>query len=598
MTDPKSSAAVVAREKGDRAADYITSLTTDYRFFIRELWREKGLAGKSAPPGPVELDMADFGANGPRLRGILGFRGLGKSHFITGALPLFRWLRDRNRRVFVCSKSDKQAMETGHFVRGCLDTVWFLRHLRPEEGRRSAISAFDIAGSDREKQPSWSITGITGNLEGNRGHTVIPDDIETKANSTTTEARAKLRRLANEFINFLYPDKPFERGGPRDPTELVFVGTPKHEQTLYLSLIESGFAFQSYPIQFPQADEFVICLAPILQRMLDSGQAAAGDPVVPDRFPHSEIARCMAGGRTEFLMEFMLVANLAARTLYPLRLSDLIVFDLHRDHAPVSLAWGLHDHNGSTAIDDIPCLGFDGDALHRPIYIDQTRAPYTGTKMALDPAGRGDDKTGVAVVSQLAGMLFLKHWAEYDGGSSSEALDRLALCARDHNARDIYFEDNADTLGAYRNLLEVALRKRFLNPDQDENFPEGWSAAVIDDTAITHAAGVKEIRICNAIEPVSSTHRLVIDRTVAANPAFQQQFTRIRRERNCLPHEHGLDALALCLRAWTHALSQSTDEASNRARKRDTTAIQLEKLRHSMLVRLGLKPAKPRWFQH
>lgn len=596
--DPGSSVAKMAKKHGDRTGDYIKKLGSDYRFFIKELWREKGLDRKSAPPGEIELDMADFGANGPRLRGVLGFRGKGKSHFVTGALPLYRWLRDRNRKVFVCSKSDDQATETGQFVKGSLESVWFLRHLAPQQGQRNSVEAFDIAGTPKgERQPSWSIAGITGSLEGNRGHTVIPDDCETKTNSTTVEARLKLRRLFNEFNNFLYPDKPHSEGGPVDPTELVVVGTPKHEQTVYLHLIDCGFVFQSYPIMFPGPQYRVIALAPIIAQMLADGRAQPGDPTVPTRFGHTEIARCQKGGRTEFEMEFMLVADLAARTLYPLRLQDLIVMDVHRDHAPVSVAWGLRDHNGSTAIQDIPCLGFDGDQLYYPVFIDKDRSPYTGTKMWIDPAGRGNDKTGIAIIGHLAGLLYCKHWGEYEGGSSTEALAAHAALARQHDARDVYIETNADITGAYRQLLEVAIRREFRPSCEDH--PEGWSASIIDDTKLTHATGVKEIRICQSLEPVTSTHRLIVDRSVAANQAFQHQFTRIRKERNCFGKSpDGLDALAGCVRAWTYALNTDPTIAQERARARTTTELELKKIRRKMLERLGMAPAKPRWFRH
>jgi len=552
-----------------RAEAFLHNARTRFDFFVRAIWADRKL-DQVAPLSDIEMDCVDHAAYGPRLRGILGLRGLGKTTLVTCTLSCFRLLRDPNRRILVISKSGGEAKKTISLIRSWLDSVWFLNHLAPTNNQRDTTHYFDVNHAEDNRQPSVSCFGIEGQLEGNRAHTIIPDDVETKQNTKTREARDELRRLCGEFKNILYPHREHSDGGPIDPVEIVFNGTPKHEDTLYQNRINAGYAFRAYPIAVPAPNEDVLALAPIIRDRITTGTLRPGQPTLPRRFGPQEIAERMAEGYSEFARESMLIANLATTNIYPIRLGDLIITTVDTFKAPIYVTWAERDHNGSTAT-DIPSMGFGNDVLRKPAVIDQVWQPYTHTVAWIDPAGRGTDHTGIAIVAYLNGFIWVKHISSIPGGSSEADINTLCALCRQHHANSIYIESNADTLGTYRQLFRVHLNRHFLNPGEDPAFPQGWKASFIDNSAITHQTGMKEERILAALEPVISNHRLIIPpdaiTPVPSRPAeheLQYQLARLKRERNCLREDAMIDALAGAIKAINHTLA--ADPITNRER--------------------------------
>lgn len=574
---------------------YARRLFDDFDFFIEELWRDRNLH-KVAPLGDVERDIADYAANGPRYRGILASRGLGKTHIVTASLTCYRLLRDPNRKILIVSKSETEAKKTLKLIRDWLRMVPFLKHLEPQSAnKRDGANRLDVEPAKEDRQPSVTAIGIDGQLEGNRAHTIIPDDTETHTNTKTRDARDMLAARLGEFKSILYPDRPYEDGGPIDSTEVVVVGTYHHEESVYKKLPDRGYEFRTWPIAYPAADEETLNLAPMLAERLKSGKVKPGDPTMPHRFGVGELNVRRAEGRTYWGMQYMLLSNLGDALRYPLRLSDLIVMALNRDMAPAQVVWGERDHNGTTEVPDIQNLGFLGDKIQRPAFISKDWLPYTGTKAGLDPAGRGADKTGLAIVSHLNGMLFLKCLKGLPGGMSDEAIDEQILLLRKHNAREVYIERNIDAFGAFEETFRSRLPKFFIQPGADRNYPEGWRC-VVD---VKHAKGQKEVRIIETVEPVTSTHRLVVDPSclrpceAQMQDEFQYQFTRLTRERNCLAEDGKMDALEIAVDAWLHTLSQDPQAAYDRA--------EAERKRRDMeesLADYGVTVTEPRWFTH
>lgn len=557
------------------ADEYKRKLFNDFGFFKQELWFDRSL-DLVAPLSEVEMEIADWAANGPRLRLIIGFRGIGKT-YDASSLVCFRGRRDRHRRMAIYAKSIDKVKETAALIRSWLDVVWFLKDLAPDRNSRDKVVAFDFSGAKEDRAHSVSVLGIGGMLEGGRAHSIFPDDIETKSNTTTVEARESLAKITAEFVNILYPDIPRERGGPIDPTEIVGLGTYKHEESVYFKLQDRGYAIKSFPIVYPVPGRRVVNLATCLARNLIDKPALADTPTVPLRFPEPEVAIRRASGRQEFDMEFGLYADLSASNRYPLRLNDLVVMPLHRDKAPISIGWGERDHNGSTALQDPPCTGFSDSRLHRPIFIDQQWAPYIGTKVWIDPAGRGSDRAAAWAVSALNGYLFAKGRLSRAGGSSEDDMLAFILFARLHAATEIAIESNADTLDTYRPTFEAVLRRCFLQPGQDQLHPAGWKCKLTmggADSHITHSTGQKELRMIGALEPITSTHRLIIDpNCLRAEPdaeeyqTIQYQFSRITKDRGCLKEDGLLDALAGACKLWNYSLALDPAKAADRKRQ-------------------------------
>jgi len=410
--------------------------------------------------------------------------------------------------------------------------------------------------------------GIDGLLEGNRAHSIFPDDIETDVNTKTMEAREYLNDRVGEFKDILYPDIAGKVG------EICFIGTPHNEDSIYWKLNERNYVFRTWPIAYPQLGDRVMNLSPLLKDRLENGTALyTEDGQYQDnganvRYSRMAIIDKMAEGRRRFSMQHMLIADLGDTMRYPLRIEDLVVFAPDRDIAPIRVAWGKTNHTGlSTAMEDIPSIALGNDRCYAPIFFDKRVERYTSTKAYIDPAGRGEDETGVTIIGHLNGYLFVKHCSGYQGGSSEEALSKLAALCRLHGARDIYVEDNMGR-GMFQQLFEPILRRYFLKPKQDPTYPMGWAAAVHDD----NATGMKEERIIDTLEPVMSTHRLIMTpEAMIPNPEhkteyeLQYQLSRITRERKCLLHDDRIDSLAGCVKVWMDVLRLDPARQADRA---------------------------------
>lgn len=542
---------------------YVGRLATDFGFFLGELWDQVGLQ-----PARHQRWMADYLQHGPRRRGLLAWRGSSKT-WVTLAYCVWRLFCDPETRVLLVSKSEKHSRDSLYMARNWIEQVEWLRHLSPDRrgGQRDSATKFDVGPASNDRTASFTAASITGQITGTRATLIISDDVETGINTLTLEMRLRLREMVKEFENIIVP------GG-----DVVYLGTPWHEESLYWSLAESGYEFRSYPARVPR-DESVPHLSPEIRRLADDGKA--GDPVWPERFTAIDLMeREAAEGRTTFLMQYQMVTNLSETDRYPLTLRDAMVFPVAVDKAPVSIAWGQrNDRGGTTRCEDIPSLGFGIDGWYAPIFWDEQWAPYTGTVMWIDPSGRGKDKTAYAVVSQLHGYLWVHEVKGLDGGYSPAVLETLAQAARRLRARRILVEDNFGQ-GMFVSLMEpyvARLRE------------EDWGAS-IEPIRVT---GQKEVRIISALEPVLNQHRLVVHPSVAANQSLQRQWTRITRQRQCLAHDDEIEALAMAVQAWQLDLAVDPEKARLKTEERE----QQQRLREHYAT-IGKAIAGPRWHSH
>ena len=81
--------------------------------------------------------------------------------------------------------------------------------------------------------------------------------------------------------------------------------------------------------------------------------------------------------------------------------------------------------------------------------------------MAVDPAGRGKDKTAYAIVKMLNGILYLTDVGSFDGGYDEKTLADLALAAKSQDVNEIVVESNFGD-GMFNNrLLEPILSRLY-----------------------------------------------------------------------------------------------------------------------------------------
>lgn len=574
---------------------YVNRLYSDPVFFVREVWAARDL-DEVAPLGPVELDIIRWTFHGPFTkrgerkvypkRGALAFRGSGKTTLVSICYSLWLLFRDPNHKVMLISKSEEEAKKTIHVMRRWIRTIPFVHHLTPNisKGQRSSTLHFDVGPAAPDRVPSVRAAGIGGQIEGSRAHTIIPDDVEIDTNTRTIVARNLLNERVKEFNAILYP------GG-----EVVYLGTFHHEDSLYIKLGRRGYMFRSWPIACPKQDDKLLGLAPRIKKAIEEGRLKPGDPTCPKRFGPKAMESRRKEGATYFAMQFMLIMDLGDDLQYPLKLKDFIVMDrVDRDRAPISIMWGTRNGAGdSTIIDDIPVVGFEGDYFLRPVLFSAGEVvPYTGTKMWIDPSGRGADHTAWAIIGHAGGTLWVKRIGSTPGGYENETLHTIADEARKYGVNEIFVEDNFGQ-GMFSALLRPILARYFLDAGEDPVYPKGWKASIEN----VRVAVQKEVRIIDALEGVMNSHRVVISREIAENEEWQYQVTRINRNPNCLTRDDELEVLAMCVQMWKDVLEQDPREA---AKKYEDEKIDEAIEEHRRIYELmgGTTSQEPRWFQH
>lgn len=547
-------------------SDYAQRLHDDYLFFLDELWLDRSL-DRVAPLSEIERDISLFGAgisgsfdtgSIPKFRGVLAPRGVGKTHLVTACNLLWRWLRDPQRKNIVVSKSQGEAIKTVRLIREWIDSVWFLQHLKPRAGQIDNALAFDVGPATPNRQPSLTAMGIGGQLPGNRAHSIYADDVETGTNSETQTQRDKLREIVTEFKNILYGMLPGEKQEDSliDPVEIVFVGTYHNEDSLYLFLPSRGYVFRTWCLSGPQPGEVFQNLAPIIQEGMRTGKYIPGCPIFPHRFDETNMAEKRLEGRRTWLLQHQLVSEIGENDRYPLRLSDAIVMGCHRDQAPILITWGQFGVSGSTKL-PMECYGLASDAIYGPASIDRISTPYIGTKAFIDPSGKGADSTALSITSMLNGMIFVKALKRWQGGYEPETLRQIVLACREHDAREIVVEDNFGS-GMLAQLIEPVILEHIIKPGHDQMRPQGWTAVVSLQRAMTR----KEDRICNTLEPVFNSHRIVFDPAAIEPREHQLQITRIARVAKALKHDDVVDALAGSVALWTLDVGVDTKDAA------------------------------------
>lgn len=546
-------------------------LHDDFRLFAWFIWRHL----KLPEPTPLQYDIASFLQHGPRRRMIEAFRGCGKS-WLTAAYVLWLLYRDPQHKVMVVSASKERADAFSIFVKRLISDVPMLRFLEPRPGQRDSNIAFDVGPADPDQSPSVKSVGITGQLTGSRANTIIPDDIEVPKNSYTEQQREKLGELIKEFDAVIKP------GG-----EIVYLGTPQCEQSIYNKLPERGFTIRVWPAEYTDGldkegvDRYQGRLAPFVTGALQADSELRGTPTEPSRFDVMDLLeRRTSYGAAGYALQFMLDTSLADADRYPLKLRDLIVMDVDPKRAPVQLSWAS---SPDLAWEGIPNVGLNGDRLYRPMWASEEWAEYTGSVMFIDPAGRGADETAYCVGKMLGSTIFVTRWGGFAGGYDSDTLYGLAHIARDEGVNAVHVEGNFGD-GMFVSLLKPVLAK--IHPCHLEEYK---------------VHGQKELRIIDKLEPVLNGHRLVIDRGVlekdvnvsgerkpSQSGAFQ--LAHITRDRGALLHDDRLDCLAEMVGYWTSQLA--VDVEANEQRH-------LEELREKELRKFmeefGVTDGGPRW---
>lgn len=528
----------------------IADAVASFPVFATHLWHYLRLPS----PTPVQYQVADYLQEGPSRRIIMAYRGCGKS-FLTAGYVLWRLRRDPDCKVLVISAAQDRADAFSVFCHDLLRNWFMVKDLFPSDTQRFSKVAFDVYGAKPDQSPSVRSSGIFGQITGSRADLIVADDVETPQSCETQLIRDKLRESIKEFDSVIKP------GG-----EIVFLGTPHTQDSVYAKLEVSGYEVRIWPALYPTNKKFKDYygdrLAPRIKADLAEDPGLAGHPVDPKRFDWNELeARQLSIGRSTFNLQFLLDISLSDEERFPLKLRDLCVFRLNREQGPNKVVWMA---NGDKAL-DLPSVGLHGDLFYKPAQIGDEFLEYTGVVMSVDPSGRGSDELGYAVVAYLNGNLFLLASGGLRGGYSEPNLKKLALIAKEYKVKQILVESNLG-LGMFSELL-----KRYLGTI----YPCG-----VEEVRHTKQ---KELRIIDTLEPVLNQHRLMVDTDVVLHDLSSTesypsetrsqyqlffQLTRITKEKNSLRHDDRLDALAMAVQYFTESMALTEQKAiDNRLRE-------------------------------
>ena len=516
-----------------RNAVIIAQLKSDFVAFLFVLWKALGLPA----PTKCQIDMARTLANGDNKKFILqAFRGIGKS-FITCAFVVWTLWRDPQLKILIVSASKERADANSIFIKNIIDLLPFLSELKPRPGQRDSVISFDVGPARPDHSPSVKSVGITGQLTGSRADIIIADDVEIPSNSATQGAREKLWTLVQEFAALLKP-LPTSR--------VIYLGTPQTEMTLYKELEDNrGYTTIIWPALYPRSKEEEMYygerLAPMLYDEFKEGfEFLRGQPTDSVRFDLDDLReRELEYGKAGFTLQFMLNPNLSDAEKYPLRLRDAIVCGLDIEKAPMHYQWLPNRQNRN---EELPNVGLKGDDIHSYHSVSQNTGQYQEKILVIDPSGRGKDETGYAILYTLNGYIYLMEAGGYRDGYSDKTLEALAKKAKQWKVQTVVFESNFGD-GMFGKVFSPVLLKHH--------------PATLEEI---RARGTKELRICDTLEPVLSTHRLIIRDEVIREDyqtardsdgkhdvrySLFYQMTRMTREKGAVAHDDRLDALAL-----------------------------------------------------
>jgi hypothetical protein len=527
-------------------------LLNDFRNFLFITWDFLRLP----PPTQIQYDIANYLQYGPKRSIIQAFRGVGKS-WITSAFVIWNLLRDPNANIMVVSASKPRADDFSTFVQRLIMEMPELEHLRPKADQRQSKVAFDVGPAQASHAPSVKSVGITGQLTGGRADIIIADDVEVPANSMTQTMRDKLSEAVKEFDAVLKPDDETHLWLP--VKRIIYLGTPQTEQSLYNTLQERGYETRIWTARYPSDEKLIKYgerLAPKLRNEIEASPRLEGRTTEPDRFTDIDLLEREASyGRSGFALQFMLDTSLSDLERYPLRLTDLCVMDLDVDVAPEKVVWSS---SPQYAISDLASVGMGHDKFYAPMAIEGHYVPYTGSIMAIDPSGRGQDEVGYAVVKILNSQLFLLEAGGLTGGYSDETLAELVKIAARNKVNGIVIESNFGD-GMFMRLLQPIMAKVY--------------PVTIEE--VKHSKQ-KELRIIDTLEPVMNQHRLIVNKKVIQNDwrtvehyrdserhkfMLFWQMTRLTKDRGAIPHDDRLDAVAIAVNYWVEQMSRDVEEA-------------------------------------
>ncbi|BCQ35273.1 hypothetical protein ERHA55_29440 [Erwinia rhapontici] len=201
-------------------------------------------------------------------------------------------------------------------------------------------------------------------------------------------------------------------------------------------------------------------------------------------------------------------------------------------------------------------VGLKGDNYYHAHGNAEQFHDYTSKIMVIDPSGRGKDETSFAVLYWNNGYIYLMDIGGFRDGYGDPTLDSLAKIAKKHEVNKIYIESNFGD-GMFTKLLQPVVHK--IHPVEFEDI---------------RSSKQKEVRICDTLEPVLGSHKLVIPSDIIQKDyqtakdgdgkhsiqySCMYQLTRMSRDKGALGHDDRIDVLAMGVAQFAEIMSINSE---------------------------------------
>lgn len=539
---------------------HVALLAEQYENFVT--FAEDGMGFLGFSLTEMQADISEFMQNGPRLRMVMAQRGEAKST-LAALYAVWRIIQRPSTRVLIVSGGEKQASEVATLVVRLITTWDILECLRPDRqaGDRTSTEAFDVhyALKGLDKSPSVACVGITSNLPGKRADLLIPDDIETNKNGLTVTQRELLLHLSKEFSSICTHG------------DILYLGTPQSKDSIYNTLQGRGYGIRIWPGRYPTEEElekYGDRLAPYIAERIKANpflqrgggiDGSRGQPADPDRYTEADLVeKELDKGPEDFQLQYMLDTSLVDAARQQLKLSDLLVANFDSEMLPEIIVY----QSAPKYLVELPReFPVPLTKMYYPVDVEcQYRKP-DDVRMYIDPAGGGADEIGYGIATALGPYIHVLDVGGIKGGLTDENGERLSkIIARSH-VTFIKVESNMGH-GLFEINLRAVLAKHGLG-----------HVPVIGE----YSTGQKERRIIDSLVSPMQRHRIVLHKQVFdsdieygkqhSQEARTQysvfyQLSNITTDRNSLPHDDRLEAMAGAVREFKELLALDEHKAA------------------------------------
>jgi hypothetical protein len=374
----------------------------------------------------------------------------------------------------------------------------------------------------------------------------VGDDVETNTNSMTPDMREKLSENVKEFDSIIKP------GG-----QIIFLGTPQTEASIYNVLQGRGYTIRIWPVRFPngkQMRQYGDRLAPWVRWRIDKTPSLIGSSVEPSRFSDEDLlGRELSHGKATFALQFMLDTSLSDVDKYPLRLRDAITMSLDRRTGPDTVSWGNGEH---LSLRTVHSIALDGDRAYGPSAISEAFSKWQAVFAYIDPSGKGADETTLTIGSVLHSTAFVLKQSGWQDGYGEETLKGIAKLLVSFGVQKCRIEEDFGQ-GMFAQLLRPYVKAEWEAINRKVSRDEQGATEIESERSMKVQ---KELRILETLEPVFQAHRIVLAQELLEEDYVQvqkrdgtdlrdryslmYQLTRLTREKGCLTHDDRVEGLS------------------------------------------------------